>query len=111
MWITSERCSSDAFILDSALTQPGVDLGEAPEPRFDPVPRAIGLDAALDGLEREAMSLGSLLPVVREHSWDLKVRVGEDEVDARWICRHAVHDAAHHLMDVERVRSVLCGHR
>jgi hypothetical protein len=75
------------------------------------MPRAIGLDAALDGLEREAMSHGSLLPDVREHSWDLKVRVGKDEVDARWICRHAVHDTARHLMDVERVRSVLFGHR
>ena len=99
------------FILDSALAQPGVDLGEAPEPRFDPEPRAIDLDAALEGLEREAMSLASRLREVPEQSWDHTVRVGADELDARWICRHAVHDATHHLMDVERLRAALPGHR
>jgi Protein of unknown function (DUF664) len=95
------------FVLDSALAQPGVDLGEAPEPSFDPVARAIDLDAALDGLEREAMSLESRLREIPEPSWDHKARVGEDELDARWICRHAVHDATHHLMDVERLRAAL----
>jgi hypothetical protein len=97
--------------LDSAVAQPGVDLGEAPEPRFDPEPRAIDLDAALDGLEREAMSLGSRLREIPDHAWQHKVTIGEDELDVRWICRHAVHDATHHLMDVERLRAALLGHR
>jgi DinB superfamily len=99
------------FVLGSALAQPGVDLGEAPEPRFDPEPRAIDLDAALDGLEREAVALGSRLREVPEHARYHKVTVGEDELDARWTCRHAVHDATHHLMDVERLRAALLGHR
>lgn len=99
------------FVLDSALARPGVDLGEAPEPRFDPEPRAIDLEAALDGLEGEAMSLRSRLREVPEQSWDHAVRVGGDELDARWICRHAVHDATHHLMDVGRLRAALVGHR
>lgn len=57
------------------------------------------------------MSLGGRLREVPEHAWDHKVRVGEDELDSRWICRHAVHDATHHLMDVERLRAALFGHR
>jgi hypothetical protein len=99
------------FALDSALAQPGVDLGEAPEPRFDPEPRAMELDGALDGLEREAMSLAARLREVPQHAWHHKVRVGGNELDARWICRHAVHDATHHLMDVDRLRAALLDQR
>jgi hypothetical protein len=95
------------FVLDSAVAQPGVDLGDAPEPRFDPEPRVIDLDAVLDGLELEAMSLGSRLREAREDGWHHKARVGEDELDAHWICRHAVHDATHHLMDIERLRAAV----
>jgi hypothetical protein len=40
-------------------------------------------------------------------SWAASAIIGGEEVDARWICRHAVHDATHHLHDIERLRRAL----
>jgi hypothetical protein len=37
-----------------------------------------------------------------EH-WARAARVGAEEMDAGYVLRHAVHDATHHLRDVERV--------
>ena len=45
------------FVLDTALTRPGTDLGEAPEPRFDPEPRPIEVEETLSGIDREAGAL------------------------------------------------------
>jgi DinB superfamily len=95
------------FVLDSALEQPGVDLGEAPEPEFAPTPRLIDVALALTGIEREARALRARLGELPETSWRSTAVIGADEVDAHWICRHAVHDASHHLGDVRRLRSAL----
>jgi hypothetical protein len=35
------------FVLNIALTDPGVDLGEPPAPRFDPEPRQLDAERAL----------------------------------------------------------------
>jgi hypothetical protein len=35
------------FVLNIALTDPGVDLGEPPEPRFDPEPTQLDAERAL----------------------------------------------------------------
>jgi hypothetical protein len=95
------------FVLDSAVADPGVDLGEAPQPRFEPAPRAIDVRRALDGLGREARALHSRLRELPAASWAASAIIGGEEVDARWICRHAVHDATHHLHDIERLRRAL----
>lgn len=95
------------FVLDSAVASPGVDLGLAPEPAFDPEPRALVLTDALDGLRREATALADRLQTLTVDEWTHEASIGDDEVDAHWICRHAVHDATHHLMDIGRVRSAL----
>jgi hypothetical protein len=92
------------FLLDTAVTWPGTDLGEPPESRFDPEPRFIDIDAALSGIDREAAALRAGLTDLSASAWSAAVKVGGDDVDARWIVRHAVHDATHHLTDVDRLR-------
>lgn len=95
------------FVLDSAVEQPGIDLGDAPEPQFQPEPSAIDIGPALVGLGREANALRTRLGGLSDESWALTARVGADNVDAHWACRHAVHDAYHHLEDVRRLRKGL----
>jgi hypothetical protein len=95
------------FVLDSALANPGIDLGAAPEPEFTTVPRLIDPQTALEGVTREARALRNRLRELPKGSWSATVIIGADEVDVHWICRHAVHDADHHLGDVRRLRSAL----
>lgn len=95
------------FILDSAVANPGVDLGQAPEPRFDPAPRAIDAEAALAGVEREATALAGRLGNLSGEDWTATATVGDEQVDVHWVARHAVHDAQHHLLDVRRLRAVI----
>src|SRR5690349_3107825 len=95
------------FVLDTALAEPGTDLGEPPEPRFDPEPRIIDAADALSGIDRAANALRQRLGELPDSSWDSTAIVGGDEIDAHWIARHAVHDASHHLLDVDRLRKAL----
>ena len=95
------------FLLDTAVTQPGTDLGEPPETRFDPEPRVVDIEVALSGIDREASALRDQLAKLPGSGWHSKVTAGGDEVDACWIARHAVHDATHHLLDVDRLRVAL----
>jgi len=95
------------FVLDTAVAQPGADLGEPPEPRFDPEPRVIDVEVSLSGIDLEARALRDRLAELSDSAWSSKAIVGGDEIDARWIARHAVHDATHHLLDVERLRKAL----
>ena len=95
------------FVLDSAVGQPGVDLGDAPEPEFAPSPRVIDIRAALDGIKREATALCERLAELTEAAWNSTAIIGDVEVDGHWICRHAVHDASHHLDDVGRLGEML----
>jgi hypothetical protein len=95
------------FLLDTAVSDPGTHLADPPEPRFDPEPRTIDIHAALTGLSTEAEQLGDALAAVRPSDWRSSVIVGDESHDLRWIARHAVHDATHHLRDVERLRATL----
>jgi DinB superfamily len=95
------------FLLDTAVAQPGTDLGEPPETRFDPEPRFVDIEVALSGIDSEASALRDRLAELPGSAWYSKVTAGGDEVDARWIARHAVHDATHHLLDVDRLREAL----
>lgn len=95
------------FVLDSALDDPGVDLGAAPEPDFPPTPRLIDIHAVLEGLDGEASALRQRLLELPAKSWETSCRIGDDHVNVHWICRHAVHDADHHLGDVSRPRAAL----
>ena len=95
------------FLLDSAVSQPGVDLGDPPEPEFAVTPRAIDARVALAGIDGEAKALRDRLAELPAPSWAAAARVGGDWLDAHWIARHAVHDATHHLGDVRRLRDAL----
>jgi hypothetical protein len=95
------------FLLDTAISQPGTDLGESPPQRFAPQPRQIDVEAALDGIDDEARSLSQQLSRLSSHDWFLTVRFDGSSVDGHWIARHVVHDARHHLLDIDRLRSAL----
>ena len=95
------------FLLDSAASDPGANLGASPEPHFHPQPRELDLPRALGGVEREARSLADHLAGLSRESWSHSVIVDGEALDAGWVCRHAVHDATHHLMDVTRIRAAL----
>ncbi len=95
------------FLLDSAVSQPGVELGDPPEPEFAVTPRAIDVRVALAGIDREAKALQDRLAELPAESWAATARVRGDWLDAHWIARHAVHDATHHLGDVRCLRDAL----
>ena len=95
------------FVLDSAASNPGIDLGSSPEASFDPEPRLLDLLRALAGIEREVARLVGRLTELAPATWAHTAVVDGDAVDGHWICRHAVHVATHHLMDVHRIRSAL----
>jgi hypothetical protein len=96
------------FVLDSALSDPGVDLGEPPQPRFDPEPRQLDAEQALAAFRHEVKGLVAALAALDDDRWAATVIIGGDEVDVHWMIRHALHDITHHLGDVERLRDALC---
>jgi hypothetical protein len=93
------------FILDVAVDNPGADLGDPPEPRFDHEPRSIDVAAALNAFEHEIVALTSRLREIPAESWISTVTIGTDTVNAHWIVRHALHDVTHHLGDIRRLRA------
>ena len=95
------------FLLDTAVGEPGTDLGDPPQSEFDPEPRVIDIEMSLVGIADEAGALRDRLAELPEPAWHSAVTLGGHEVDARWIARHAVHDATHHLLDVDRLRRAL----
>jgi hypothetical protein len=95
------------FLLETALTDPGTDLGDPPGPGFDPEPRAVDVDRALRGLSVEAERLRESLTSISPGAWRSTVILGREAVDVHWIARHGVHDPTHHLGDVERLRAAL----
>jgi hypothetical protein len=95
------------FLLDTAVNDPGTDLGEPPEPTFEPEPRAIDVDVALAWLAHEAEQLADALAGTPPPTWTSTVIVSGGVLDPHWIARHAVHDPTHHLRDVARLRAAL----
>jgi DinB superfamily len=95
------------FLSDTAINDPGTDLGEPPDPIFEPEPRVIDIDAALAGLSDEAERLSQALAAAPPDLWTSRVIVSGDELDLHWIARHGVHDPTHHLRDVARLRASL----
>jgi hypothetical protein len=95
------------FLLDTAISQPGTDLGQPPPSQFASEPRQIDVQAALDGIDHEARSLSEQLSQLPAADWLLTVTFDGTSVDPHWIARHTVHDATHHLLDIVRLRSAL----
>jgi hypothetical protein len=95
------------FLLDTAISRPGTDLGQSPPSQFAAQPRQIDVQAALDGIDHEAHSLSQQLAGLSADDWFLSVTFDGTSVDPHWIARHIVHDSTHHLLDIARLRSAL----
>jgi hypothetical protein len=58
----------------------------------------------LDELDANARRIADRASrVVGAEPWTRSARIGGRDVDAGWVLRHALHDATHHLRDVERI--------
>jgi DinB superfamily len=95
------------FVLDTAVSQPGINLGDVPLSQFASQPRHIDVEAALAGIDHEARSLSRQLSGLSSDDWLLTVTFDGTSVDPHWIARHIIHDATHHLLDIARLRSAL----
>jgi DinB superfamily len=95
------------FLLETAISQPGADVGASPESRFDAEPRQIEVKRALDGITRESTTLRVSISKLPATAWESTIILDDTGVDPHWIVRHAVHDATHHLLDVERLSEAL----
>lgn len=95
------------FLLETAVNQSGTDLGGSPESRFDAEPRPVEVESALAGIHRESTALRLSISELPANAWESTVVLDNSGVDAHWILRHVVHDATHHLLDVERLREAL----
>lgn len=95
------------FILDIATTTPGTVLGPPPEPAFEPEPRLFDVDVAISAFAAEIAQLLDRLEQLSPDEWDMTVTIDDDTVNAHWIVRHALHDVAHHLGDIDRLRATI----
>jgi hypothetical protein len=78
----------------------GLDAsGAAADHGYNALDPARVLDELSGNAERLATLAGGQIP---EH-WGRVAVIGGREVDAGYLLRHAVHDATHHLKDVEKV--------
>jgi hypothetical protein len=95
------------FLLETALTLLGSDLGASPASQFDEELRRIEVATALDRIETETDALRDRLAGSSTSEWGVTVKFDGRDVDPLWIARHAVHDATHHLYDVSRLRTAM----
>ena len=95
------------FVLGVAAENPGTDLGDPPASEFSPEAKQVDLEVALRLLRDEAEQLVLAFRGLPRESWSAVVRFEGEDHDAHWICRHAVHDATHHLGDVERLKAAM----
>jgi hypothetical protein len=60
-------------------------------------------------MERNATSLSDLLASVSGDQWErVGIREGE-ELSVAWMARNVVHEAQHHLLDIETVLATAAG--
>jgi hypothetical protein len=57
----------------------------------------------LDQLAAEAEHMAERASKALPEHWSRQATTGGEATDAGWLLRHAVHDASHHLRDVERI--------
>jgi hypothetical protein len=95
------------FLLDVVVARPGTDLGASPEPRYDPEPRAVDLEASLTRIDEEVTLLRMTFAALATDAWTSMVVLDDKEIDPHWIARHTVHDPTLHLLDIESLRGAL----
>jgi hypothetical protein len=88
----------------SAPVFPPIDVDDVAATRPDWV---LDVGLALDGIRAACASMATEIDHAPPAAWDRAFRVGEVDHTARWIPRHAAHEGAHHLRDIELVRDAL----
>ena len=111
VWSATEYAAHTADVIETVsrllhgiLTTDDLALPEPPDPP-EPTTPAGGSAEAIDRLAANAMRLHEKARAYgpeRARAWRRTARIGDDDVSAAWLVRHAVHDAVHHLRDVGR---------
>jgi hypothetical protein len=93
------------YAADQVVT---VDRPEFPVIGDDVVQRTIDeappidLAAELARLSEESVALAAIGETAGEGAWSRTATIGDNEIDLRFLLEHCLHDAVHHLDDVER---------
>jgi len=93
-----------------AAGSPAVLAGEHPvypavepdPPGFDHGYNALDPQTVLGELAANADRLADVAEGSRPAQWERTATIGDQERDAVWLLFHALHDASHHLRDVEK---------
>lgn len=95
------------FAIETALAQPGVDLGDPPATGLQ-APGAAGrpIDAgvALEGVTSEYQAMAELLAGLDDEQWAIEALLSGETHTVGWFARHVLHDGLHHLADIGRIR-------
>lgn len=87
-------------VLDDARPEhPGV---EPDPPGADHGYNVLDPETVLDELEANAERMAARAERALPEHWDRTATVGGRRLDATWFLHHVVHDATHHLRDVDR---------
>ncbi len=89
----------------AVLDQPGAEIASLPDETTPPSTGSAGVGAALDRIDAAAAALVAAAGDVSGQAWTRPFTLGGESLDAGWLVRHAAHEGAHHLRDIERVRS------
>jgi len=92
------------FVVESALADPGIDLGEPPTTNITTKPATVDTAAALQAVGAEYEALGALLGALDEADWATPVTVTGETKSIEWFARHGLHTGLHHLADIGRIR-------
>lgn len=116
MWSVLEYVVHTREVLDIigmglplVLEQPGIafpvlDVDDSAETRPDWV---MDRDLALTGIDHAVAVLLATADGVTDEAWTRPFTIGTEAHDAGWSVRHAAHEGAHHLRDIERVRALV----
>jgi hypothetical protein len=63
---------------------------------------ALDPETVLSELEAEADAVAARAEAARPGAWSHKAKLSDETLSAEWFPKHIVHDATHHLRDVER---------
>jgi MOSC domain-containing protein YiiM len=92
------------FVIESALAEPGVDLGEPPDMGLTGEARVVDIPDALHRVEQEYETIRELLESLDDEQWRQFAIIGGEERSVGSYARHVLHDGLHHMADIGRIR-------
>jgi hypothetical protein len=84
-------------------TEPSFPAIEPDPPGTDHGYNSLNPAEVLDQLAVEAERMAERAAKALPEHWNRRATMGGEATDAAWLLRHGVHDASHHLRDVERI--------